>query len=273
MSFVGMARNYNVRLRPLFEPVWANASDELREKAARRFIGVEKRNKEGARTLGREAWVACEIIKVGWRRQNSKIDDAWELLENAVRDAIRNPGTQFTTLGGRITYLVRNGYLWCRLPSGRCLAYAAPKLKDQMWVKVKCDDGTWGDPETMDREEAEKASLRGDVLIQGATSPRITCLGVDKSGKRMVREGLYGGILFENVVQAIARDILQNGMKKAEAAGYPIVFTVYDEIVTEVPRGFGDLQAFEHLICELPSWAAGMPLTAGGWRGKRYRKD
>jgi DNA polymerase len=74
-------------------------------------------------------------------------------------------------------------------------------------------------------------------------------------------------------VQAIARDLLQNGMRKAEAAGYPIVFTVYDEIVTEVPRDFGDLAAFEKLICELPEWATGMPLTAGGWRGKRYRKD
>ena len=62
-------------------------------------------------------------------------------------------------------------------------------------------------------------------------------------------------------------------MFKAEAAGYPIVFTVSDEIVTEVPRGWGDVGEFEKLICELPAWATGMPLTAGGWRGKRYRKD
>lgn len=273
MAFVGMARNYNVRLRPLFEPVWAAAEPERREKAARRFEGVLKRNKEGAQMLGREAWVACEIIKTGWRAQNAKIAAAWHALEEAVREAIKYPGIKATTLGGRITYLVKQGYLWCRLPSGRCLAYAAPKLKDQMWVKVKCPDGTWSDPETMDREEAEAAEIRGTVLIQGPTSPRITCLGVDKTGKKMVREGLYGGILFENIVQAIARDILQNGMRKAEAAGYPIVFTVYDEIVTEVPRGYGSLPEFEKLICELPDWAAGLPLTAGGWRAKRYHKD
>lgn len=273
MAFVGMARNYNVRLRPLFEPVWEASDPERREKAAWRFESVEKRNKEGTRLLGREAWVACEIIKTGWRSQNASIAAAWHALEDVVREAIRAPGTTVKTLNGRVAYLVRQGFLWCRLPSGRCLAYAGPKLKDQMWVKVKLEDGTWSDPETMDREEAEAAELRGTVLIQGPTSPRITCLGVDKSGRRMVREGLYGGILFENVVQAIARDLLENGKLRAEAAGYPIVFTVYDEIVTEVPCGWGGLKVFENLICELPPWADGLPLTAGGWRGKRYRKD
>jgi DNA polymerase len=44
-------------------------------------------------------------------------------------------------------------------------------------------------------------------------------------------------------------------------------------MIAEVPRGTGDLATFEKLICELPEWATGMPLTAGGWRGKRYRKD
>ena len=80
-------------------------------------------------------------------------------------------------------------------------------------------------------------------------------------------------IIVSNCVQAIARDLLANGIKKAEAAGYPVIAHVHDEIITEVPRGFGDVKEFEALICELPDWAAGLPLTASGWRGKRYRKD
>jgi DNA polymerase len=128
----------------------------------------------------------------------------------------------------------------------------------------------------MDREEAEKGELAGRVLIQGNTSPRITILGTDASGKHMVREGLYSGLIFENLVQAIARDLLKNGMFAAEAAGYPIVFSVYDEVVTEVPFGWGDLEGFERLIAELPEWAKTgplpMPLTASGYRSKRYHK-
>jgi DNA polymerase len=270
-AFYSMSLNYSVKLDPLFEPVWQTADEERREKAVKRYMGCLKRGKERTDLLSREAWIACELIKVGWRLANPKIAAGWQLREQAVRDAIRNPGTIYTAL--KFKYVVKMGYLWCLLPSGRALCYASPKLKSQVWAKIKLDDGSFGDAEVMLREEAEKLALKGLVKIQGDTSPAITCLGVDKSGKKMQREMLYGGILAENDTQAVARDLLVNGMWIAEEAGYPIVLTVYDEMVAEVPRGWGDLKEFEKMICELPDWAEGMPLTAGGWRGKRYRKD
>lgn len=267
-AFHSMSLNYGVKLEPLFAPVWKTASEERREKAVKRYESRLKLGKEKADVLSREAWIACELIKVGWRSTNAAIAKGWQLREEAVREAIRNPGTKVSAL--KFEYVVRLGYLWCRLPSGRCLAYAAPKLRDQVWAETKDGDG-WNDSEVMDRAEAEKLALEGLVRIKGATSPAITALGVGKDGK-MRREFLYGGIIAENDTQAVARDILVNGMWKAEGAGYPIVATVYDEMIAEVPRGWGDLAAFEKLICELPPWAAGLPLTAGGWRGKRYRK-
>lgn len=270
LAFVSMAKNYGVDLNTLYEPVWATADAERKEKAARRYDGVLKRGKEGTDVLSREAWLACELIKVGWRAKNSSIAKGWSLREDAIREAIRNPGQKVHVLN--LTYLVTNGFLWCRLPSGRCLAYASPKLKDQVWAKVRLPDGEWSDSEVMDRELAEKLALKGEVQIQGETSPAISVLGVAKNG-RMQREHLYGGLIAENDTQAIARDLLVNGMLKAEAAGYEIVAHVYDEMIAEVPIGFGDLKEFEKLICELPEWASGMPLTAGGWEGKRYRKD
>lgn len=277
MAFVGMARNYQLKLDPLYEPVWEAASEERREKAAKRYESVLKRGKEGTTAMSREAWIACEIIKVGWRASNSAIAAAWHALEDAAREAVRNPGVKVETMHGRAAYVVRNGFMWLRLPSGGTLAYGSPRLRDQVWAKVRLEDGSWSDPEVMDREEAEKKEIAGLVQIQGPTSPSISALGVDSVTKKWSRSHLYGGLLFENWVQAVARDLLVNGMLHAEAAGYPVIAHVYDELITEVPRGFGDLAAFEKLICELPDWAKTgplpMPLTAGGFRAKRYHKD
>jgi len=269
-AFYSMSRNYNVDLAPLHDPVWETAPEDRREKAVKRYEKCFKQGTFNTDVLPRKSWIACELIKIGWRAANPAIVKGWELRGDAMRAAIRNPGTIVPCL--KLAYLVDRGYLWCRLPSGRCLAYAKPKLRDQVWAKLKLPDGTWGEAEVVDREKAEKMALRGEAEIQGNTSPAVSVLGLDKSGKIMKREILTNGIAAENDTQAIARDILVNGILKAEDAGYPIIGHVYDEMFAEVPQGWGDLETFEKLICEHPPWAAGLPLQAGGWRGKRYRK-
>lgn len=247
-AFRSMARNYSLKLDTIFEPVWESATLERREKAEKRYQECLLRNEPTTQQLSRKGWIAAELVKVGWRATNPAIAKSWPLLEAAIREAIENPGEQVDVL--KATYLVKNGFLWCRLPSGRCLAYGRPQIRSMVVP--------WADM-TEDEDKRE-------------TRPTPTALSVNSTTKKWERFALYGGLAFENIVQAIARDLLANGIRKAEVAGYPVIGHVHDEIITEVPRGWGDVEAFEQLICELPPWAAGLPLTASGWRGKRYRK-
>ena len=61
-------------------------------------------------------------------------------------------------------------------------------------------------------------------------------------------------------------------MLRIEAAGYPIVLHVHDEILAEVPIGFGGTEEFTRLMTRVPNWASGLPIAASAWCGSRYRK-
>lgn len=129
---------------------------------------------------------------------------------------------------------IRKQGAWLRivLPSGRSLSYAQPKIEDG----------------------------------------QFTYMGVNQYTRKWERLSSYGGKLFENVVQAIARDVLVEGMKRVEAAGYDIVLTIYDEIVAECDPE-EDLTYFTSLLATPPDWAPDLPLAAGGFETDRYRKD
>jgi DNA polymerase len=63
-------------------------------------------------------------------------------------------------------------------------------------------------------------------------------------------------------------------MLRAEAAGYPVVLSVHDELVTETPDEprFSAL-ALEQMMAVVPAWADGLPLAAKGFETHRYGKD
>jgi len=85
-------------------------------------------------------------------------------------------------------------------------------------------------------------------------------------------QGAYGGLWTENIVSGISRDLLAAAILRIEAAGYPIVLHVHDEIVCEVPIGFDNLEKFTRLMTRKPAWALELPIAASAWTGPRYCK-
>jgi len=166
-------------------------------------------------------------------------------LEGAAVQAVLSPGAVYGFRG--ITYQVIDDVLYCTLLSGRRMAYHQPRL----WYGAKRDG--W----------VECYSL---TYMTWNTNAKM-------GPKGWVRMETYGGRLFENVVQATARDIMAHAVVKLEAAGYPVVLRVHDEVAAEVPDGFGSLEEFEAILTDLPDWAKGWPIRAAGWEGQRYHKD
>lgn len=103
--------------------------------------------------------------------------------------------------------------------------------------------------------------------------PALSYMSVNSKTRKWEREQTYGGKLTENEIQSIARDIMVMGMLRAENKGYPIIFNVYDEIISEVPKGFGSINEFVDLLCQKEQWYKDCPVSAEGWRGRRFRKD
>jgi len=169
-----------------------------------------------------------------WRNANPHIVKLWTEVGNTAMKAIKEK--TIVSLG-KLVFMYERGILFIRLPSGRRLSYIKPRI------------GT--------------NRFGGDS---------ITYMGVSAS-KKWERLETFGGKLVENIVQAIARDLLASAMMNVANAGYNIVFHVHDEIIAEVPDGQGSVDEMCMLMSINPDWADGIPLSADGYECEYYRKD
>jgi DNA polymerase len=182
---------------------------------------------------------ARSIVK-SWRRSNPWAVRLWAALEKAVQNAIRNPGVSYWA--GRCEwYCDGEVCLWCKLPSGRLLAYPRPKWERHTW--------------------------NGETKY----GPSYQTTDRPKKGNPPVRRQLHRGILSNNITQAVAADLLRQAIVKAEDAGLDIRFTVHDECVGVGSKADGEL--LNKIMLEVPEWAEGLPLaTSGVSYGKRWGK-
>lgn len=269
-AFYAMAKVYGVKMEEAFPALWERADEKARDKAEWLLKMATARGDAATKEMSREAWLASELTKQAWRKAHPATVDCWKILTDAVLEAVLNPGRQVQAL--KVTYLVAKGFLWCRLPSGRCLAYASPRAEQMVKVRLYAKDDKGETVElTEDWPRAKAEKERAQIL--GEAKSRVTALGVNGVTRKWERYPLGVTILVENVVQAIARDLMANGALKAAAAGYPTIMLVHDEAVCDVPAGFGSVSEYEALLCDLPAWAEGIPLTASGYEALRYKKD
>jgi DNA polymerase bacteriophage-type len=132
----------------------------------------------------------------------------WYGLDKASSDAVWcNAKKPYEYCG--IRYQMRDDFLVCTLPSGREIYYYKPQ-----------------------REQAQ--------VPWEPTELRPAWSFLSFQGKATSRKWMFGGLATENVVQATARDIMVEAMFRAEEAGLPMVFTVYDELVTEPSASMKD---------------------------------
>ena len=103
-----------------------------------------------------------------------------------------------------------------------------------------------------------------------AASPSPTRVWANR--KKWLRLESYGPKFVENIVQATARDILVEAMRRLEAAGYQIVMHVHDEAVIEAPAD-ASLDDICAIMGQTPSWAEGLLLRADGYVCDFYQKD
>lgn len=201
--------------------------------------GVAALEAMGGSKLGLSEQEERDTVRL-WRDANPRIVRLWDTLERAAMAVIQTGNTVKIHRG--ITFSFRWGMLLITLPSGRTLCYPRARM------------GT---------EYSADWKYRHEV---------IEYEGLNQTTKKWETARTYGGKLTENIVQAVARDILGVVMLRAKRDNLPIVFHVHDEIIVEAAadRPLADVEA---LFSEPIDWCRDLPLRGAGYSTPYYLKD
>lgn len=241
-AFSTFAVTYGVNLDAMAAGLRGTIPADISEECARGWDWAKKQHR--TQDLPEHIYKACDALKRMWRRAHPKTVELWDNIKMAVITADNNPGDVIWL--DKIAFQVRNKFLIIALPSGRTLAYPGFQVT---FDAFKTDDDY-------------------DAHIYNMMFRYHEFKGSAHHFQRT-----YAGKLTENIVQAIARDVLAQGLLNAEKAGMPVVLHVHDEIVCETPDhpeySLGKLQ--DCMVLNIP-WANELPLAAAGYEAYRYRK-
>lgn len=176
-----------------------------------------------------------------YKKLNPEVVETWKALENAFIRAVDN---KETVVAARCTFYLTDNVLSVTLPSGRELKYFNPKVSREL------------------AEYQGREYTRNHLTYSG--------LGVNTQWQQIETSR---GSLIENLCQAIARDVLVEGIRRATAKGFVVVAHVHDELVCEVPNDSTlTVSDLEQCMSAPIDWAPGLPLKAVGFESEIYRK-
>jgi len=248
-------------LDALAEHVLASADEKALKKAHRAWKRAFLEGEDYE--LEPRTYKACDILKQAYRASNAEINKLRHAVNDATLGALREPGTVYNVAKCRIW--ATPSFLIIQLPSGRRLLYAKPQLEQDTHI----------DPEN------------------GEITHRDYITYLTARGKSWIRERAWSGLFIENIVQAIAADILRAALRVVhvdtlsvpavrdylefvEGAETALALHVHDEVVVDVPKGSYPLERLEHQmtvgVLAANAWARGLPLATEGWHGDRYHK-
>lgn len=186
---------------------------------------------------------AKNVVNVYRKEWAPLVPKVWYALDEA---AVRAVWDRTTEEAYGIQYQLNDGWLTARLPSGRKIWYYNPRPIRKVMP--------WSTEEDVD-------------VRQAWTSEAM------KFGQWRTRD-MFGGLLTENVVMGIQRDLLTSAMFKCEKEGLPIILNVHDEIITEPELSRADPKMLVQIMQDVPQWAKDMriPVSVEAWAGERYRK-
>lgn len=190
----------------------------------------------GGESMGLTELEMKDIVKK-WRLANKQIVKLWKDVEASAIRAYKNKSVVKTKF---FVYEYDGKVLTIELPSGRKLFYQQPYLTENPWG-----------------QEA------------------LGFYGLNQETKQWNKISAYGGKFVENIVQAVARDLLAYSLMQLDAAGFDIVMHVHDEVVCEldINQGENKLKEMETIMGIAPDWAEGLILTADGYLTEFYKKD
>lgn len=179
------------------------------------------------------------IVKL-WRNKNPSVVKLWDEVNEAAIRVVKTHKPLILTKFRNLKFDYNGDVLTIELPSGRKLYY-------------------------------QQATLTTSRFGQEAVKYK----GLDQVTKKWWWVDSYGGKFVENIVQAIARDILAYSMQQLDKAGFWLVMHVHDEAIAEVDKAKGEElleQMCDIMGTEVP-WALGLPLKADGYITDFYKKD